>query len=164
MVKLPVFHWLQFAVWSQAQDSNSHIFGIRRTDQVVWRVDEAMELVKALEPNLPTPAAFKEMQIALLSIWSTVFTLVFCILLSIGCSHLVRLFAILKNPWSDIIRKFCLKEWPIALHYVKNLLLLQYKKLGLWIFQCILFIIWIFYQLIPLKEFYYKPCLWYKEL
>ena len=174
VVELPVFYWLQFAVWPQAQDSNSHIFGVRRTDQAVWRVDETMELVKVLEPNLPTPAAFKEMHIELLWIWRIVFILFLCILmvvigLHLVCflvllnkpwnyiikilhqriahlgSHLVRLFVILKNPWSDIIRKFCLKEWPIALHYVKNLLLLQYKKLGLWIFQCILFIIWIFY-------------------
>ena len=32
---------------------------------------------------------------------------------------LVSLLVILKNPWSDIIRKFCLKERLIALHYVK---------------------------------------------
>ena len=62
------------------------------------RVDETMELVKALEPNLPTPVAFKEMHIELLWIWRIVFILFLCILLSVGCSHLVRLFAILKNP------------------------------------------------------------------
>ena len=143
VVELPVFYWLQFAVWPQAQDSNSHIFGVRRTDQAVWRVDETMELVKVLEPNLPTPAAFKEMHIELLWIWRIVFILFLCILLSVVDSHFVSLIVILQNPWSDNIRKFCLKEWPIALHYVKNLLLLQYKKLGLWIFQCILFTIWL---------------------
>ena len=61
------------------------------------RVDETMELVKALEPNLPTPAAFKEMHIELLWIWRIVFILFLCILLSVGGLHLVRMFAILKN-------------------------------------------------------------------
>ena len=120
VVELPVFYWLQFAVWPQAQDSNSHIFGIRRTDQVVWRVDEAMELVKSLEPNLPTPAAFKEMHIELLWIWRIVFILFLCILLSVVDSHLVSFFVILKNPWSDTIRKFCLKECPITLNFIKK--------------------------------------------
>ena len=76
-------YWLQFAVWSQAQDFKSHILGSRRTDQAVWRVDEAMELVNALEPNLPTQAAFKEMHIELLWIWRIVFILFLCILLSV---------------------------------------------------------------------------------
>ena len=116
---------LPFAFWSQAQDFKSYIFGIRRTDKAVWRVDEAMELVKALEPNLPNPAAFKEMHIELLWIWRIVFILFLCILLSVVDSHLVSLIVILQNPWSDNIRKFCLKEWPIALHYVKKFLLLQ---------------------------------------
>ena len=62
------------------------------------RVDETMELVKALEPNLPTPAAFKEMHIELLWIWKIVFILFLCILLSMVDSHLVSLFVILKNP------------------------------------------------------------------
>ena len=63
------------------------------------RVDEAMELVKALEPNLPTPAAFKEMYIELLLwIWRIVFILFLCILLSMVDSHLVSLIVILKNP------------------------------------------------------------------
>ena len=61
------------------------------------RVDEAMELVKALEPNLPTPAAFKEMHIELLWIWRIVFILFLCILLSVVDSHLVSLIVILKN-------------------------------------------------------------------
>jgi hypothetical protein len=125
VVELPVFYWLQFAVWPQAQDSNSHIFGVRRTDQAVLRVDETMELVKALEPNLPTPVAFKEMHIELLWILRIVFILFLCILLSVVDSHFVSLIVILQNPWSDNIRKFCLKEWPIALHYVKKFLLLQ---------------------------------------
>ena len=45
------------------------------------RVDETMELVKALEPNLPTPVAFKEMHIELLWIWKIVFILLLCILI-----------------------------------------------------------------------------------
>ena len=61
------------------------------------RVDETMELVKALEPNLPTPAAFKEMHIELLWIWRIVFILLLCILLSVVDSHLVSLIVILKN-------------------------------------------------------------------
>ena len=61
------------------------------------RVDETMELVKALEPNLPTPVAFKEMHIELLWIWRIVFILFLCILLSVVDSHLVSLFVILKN-------------------------------------------------------------------
>jgi hypothetical protein len=47
-------------------------------------------------------------------------------------------FVILKSPWCNIIGKFPLKEWLIALHHVKKKSLLQYKKLGLWIIQCIL--------------------------
>ena len=62
------------------------------------RVDETMELVKALEPNLPTPVAFKEMHIELLWIWRIVFILFLCILLSVVDSHLVSLIVILKNP------------------------------------------------------------------
>ena len=62
------------------------------------RVDEAMELMKALEPNLPTPAAFKEMHIELLWIWMVVFILFLCILLSVVDSHLVSLIVILQNP------------------------------------------------------------------
>ena len=62
------------------------------------RVDETMELVKALEPNLPTPAAFKEMHIELLWIWRIVFILFLCILLSVVDSHLVSLIVILQNP------------------------------------------------------------------
>ena len=62
------------------------------------RVDETMELVKALEPNLPTPAAFKEMHIELLWIWKIVFILFLCILLSVVDSHLVSLIVILQNP------------------------------------------------------------------
>ena len=62
------------------------------------RVDETMELVKALEPNLPTPAAFKEMHIELLWIWKIVFILFLCILLSVVDSHLVSLIVILRNP------------------------------------------------------------------
>ena len=50
-----------------------------------------------LEPNLPTPAAFKEMHIELLWIWMVVFILFLCILLSVVDSHLVSLFVILKN-------------------------------------------------------------------
>ena len=61
------------------------------------RVDETMELVKALEPNLPTPVAFKEMHIELLWIWRIVFILFLCILLSVVDSHLVSLIVILKN-------------------------------------------------------------------
>ena len=133
VVELPVFYWLQFAVWSQAQDSNSHIFGIRRTNQVVWRVDEAIELVKALEPNLPTPAAFKEMYIELLLwIWRIVFILFLCILLSMVDSHLVSLFVILKNPWSDITGKLCLKQWLIAVHYVKIFVAASIKEVRTW--------------------------------
>ena len=85
---------LPFAFWSQAQDFKSYIFGIRRTDKAVWRVDEAMELVKALEPNLPNPAAFKEMHIELLWIWRIVFIVFLCILLSVVDSHLVSLIVI----------------------------------------------------------------------
>ena len=62
------------------------------------RVDEAMELVKALEPNLPTPVFFKEMHIELLWIWRIVFILFLCILLSVVDSHFVSLIVILKNP------------------------------------------------------------------
>ena len=62
------------------------------------RVDETMELVKALEPNLPTPVAFKEMHIELLWIWRIVFILFLCILLSVVDSHLVSLIVILRNP------------------------------------------------------------------
>ena len=62
------------------------------------RVDESMELMKALEPNLPTPAAFKEMHIELLWIWKIVFILFLCILLSVVDSHLVSLIVILQNP------------------------------------------------------------------
>jgi hypothetical protein len=47
----------------------------------VLRVDEAMELVKALEPNLPTPVFFKEMHIELLWILRIIFILFLCILL-----------------------------------------------------------------------------------
>ena len=62
------------------------------------RVDETMELVKALEPNLPNPAAFKEMHIELLWIWRIVFIVFLCILLSVVDSHLVSLIVILQNP------------------------------------------------------------------
>ena len=99
VVELPVFYWLQFAVWPQAQDSNSHIFGVRRTDQAVLRVDETMELVKALEPNLPTPVAFKEMHIELLWIWRIVFILFLCILMVVKCLHLLCLLVVLKRSW-----------------------------------------------------------------
>ena len=36
MVKLPVLHWLQFAVQAQAQDSDSHIFLIKKK---IWQVE-----------------------------------------------------------------------------------------------------------------------------
>ena len=62
------------------------------------RVDETMELVKALEPNLPTPVAFKEMHIELLWILRIVFILFLCILLSVVDSHFVSLIVILQNP------------------------------------------------------------------
>ena len=43
-----------------------------------------------------------------------------CILVIEKDLHLVCLLVILKNPLSNIIGKFCLKEWLIALHYVKK--------------------------------------------
>ena len=54
MVKLPVFHSLQFAVRVQAQDSDSHIFVIEKKSdrwrllQGLQKVNETMELVEAL--------------------------------------------------------------------------------------------------------------------
>jgi hypothetical protein len=36
MVKLPVLHWLQFAGQAQAQDSDSHIFLIKKK---IWQVE-----------------------------------------------------------------------------------------------------------------------------
>jgi hypothetical protein len=54
MVKLPVFHSLQFAVQAQAQDSDSHIFVIEKKSdrwrllQGLQKVNETMELVEAL--------------------------------------------------------------------------------------------------------------------
>jgi len=59
-VKLPVFHWLQFAAWSQAQDSNSHIFVIKKKIRQVEIVEGfekgcwAYGTCEALQPGLPT--------------------------------------------------------------------------------------------------------------
>ena len=61
MVKLPVFHSLQFAVQAQAQDSDSHIFVIEKKSdrwrllQGLQKVNETIELVEALKTGLPTP-------------------------------------------------------------------------------------------------------------
>ena len=90
-----------------------------------------MELVGALQPGLPTPAAIPGNAYRIIIDFKDCFHTV--PLHPGDCERytLSELACNFKEPMSNIIGKFCLKEWPIALSYVKNVFLLQYKKLGL---------------------------------
>ena len=58
------------------------------------------------------------MHVELLCIWRIVVMLFLCVLMVVIGLHFLCMLVILKNQWSNIIRKFCLKELLTALHYV----------------------------------------------
>jgi hypothetical protein len=78
---------------------------------------------EGITTSLPTPAVISKYKYKIIIDLRGCFYMIPLHLVGYKRLCLVCLLVILCSPRIGIIGKFCLKGWPIALHYVKNLFL-----------------------------------------